>query len=599
MSKVALIKRPPERRVWILSILGVGAIWLSLHALGLHEFFFVIDDADLVLAPPLQTGFSLAALLSLFTPGNHIDFYPLRDLTYWFDIWFWNIHSSADAFGLRLQNFAWLLSSSVLVFLVLEHTTRKVTLAGVLAVLWLVHPIHSEFLMWGSARKDLIATTLTLASVLFVIKQRPGMGLLFWVMGLLGKSTYGLLPFVLLWGLPKGDSRRRWVWAGCVVSVINAALQSTIYRVYNDMRFDYETLNRIQGSAAALGRMVLGWFWNPLNAVDVENWGSWVSRNSQWIPVGVFVWLGFASIGLWVLKHRGRLSAFGFLGLSAVLIYLPISALIFPHRNFYSVRYAEPLFTVVVLALGLVLSQATLRSRVVMVLFAMTSLGIGVASVSEAKNWERSVLVFRKALRIDPDNPSLLRLLENELLNLRRWGRLTASEDQEISEIRARLATLCLTPQALARPDGLCFGHWLSRKSDDGLDAEVFRAPEPAIAYLREVNPKSADRWTLRLQFAEAIRGRGAPPLRSPEEQWVHSTQRLDHWFWLCIVKGPDQAAHQYAEWERARLVSARFFSDYVVGLRRLKTLSLEVRRQLDACVDIKKPRPSMKEDRG
>ena len=92
---------------------------LLIYAPGIPEPFFIIDDQLLIQAPQIQH-FSLAALKSIFTLGNNVDFYPLRDLSYVLD-WSWGGDLAANSTSVRLQNFFWFFASVLLIFGILRR----------------------------------------------------------------------------------------------------------------------------------------------------------------------------------------------------------------------------------------------------------------------------------------------------------------------------------------------------------------------------------------------------------------------------------------------------------------------------------------------
>jgi len=324
--------------MWLPLLLGLFTL-LTLYAPGLHEEFFNIDDRSLIAIPQVRAGFDFELLKTWFTPGAHIDFYPLRDISYWADVHcFGGDVGGADAIVFRLQNFAWVFTSAVALALILGHFLENLRIGVWISCFWFIHPIHSELLMWPSARKDCMALALGLISVVQYIKSYETekkrfafLALFFFVLSLLSKATFSLLPLcVPVVAIAMRDSRifkkqsvRVWLPA-LILGVAFAFFQSRFYTRVNDMRFFYPPTYRVQGAMTALGRIILGLILPRYNAVDVETWGDWVSRNLMFLPMGV-AFFG-ASLGLTIYAVGKRINALLYSMFGFWLLYLPVCA---------------------------------------------------------------------------------------------------------------------------------------------------------------------------------------------------------------------------------------------------------------------------------
>ncbi len=156
-------------RVFFVSFLIIFII-LIFYAPGLKASFYLVDDYDLVDIPQIRADFDFILLKTLFTKGYHIDFYPLRDISYWIDVhWLGATTSGEDGFVFRLQNIFWfftaLFSSGIILTLL---GVRKKLVFAALALIGL-NPVHGEMLMWISARKDVMAIAFFLLSTVFLL----------------------------------------------------------------------------------------------------------------------------------------------------------------------------------------------------------------------------------------------------------------------------------------------------------------------------------------------------------------------------------------------------------------------------------------------
>jgi tetratricopeptide (TPR) repeat protein len=115
----------------------------------------------------------------------------------------------------HLVNVALHLASTIILFLVLTRTTRRLWPCAFIAALFAVHPLHVESVAWIAERKDVLSGLfwmLTIAAYVFYV-ERPGIGrymLVFvcFALGLSAKPMLVTLPFALLlmdyWPLRRG-----------------------------------------------------------------------------------------------------------------------------------------------------------------------------------------------------------------------------------------------------------------------------------------------------------------------------------------------------------------------------------------------------------
>lgn len=186
---------------WILAsgllLLGIG---LLLYGPSIRYEFVELDDPLLILENPAAqslTWKNIATVFSTYDPELYI---PLTFVSYQIDA----AIGGLEPFVFHLHNLlhhvlnAWL-------FLMLAFLLTKNRMVGLLAgLLFLVHPIHTEAVMWVSGRKDLLSTTFFLGSLLLYILYKrektidtylKSLGA--FLLGLLSKVTVVSLPLVL------------------------------------------------------------------------------------------------------------------------------------------------------------------------------------------------------------------------------------------------------------------------------------------------------------------------------------------------------------------------------------------------------------------
>lgn len=145
---------------------------------------FIWDDIPLVTDNPLIKSplFVIEAFRHHLFPGEYSGHYrPVQTLSYIFDYLIWN----NDTFGYHLQNVVWHVLGGVLLFLLLQkllHSLDESTprfarwnagnVAWFLALLWVVHPVHSAAVDYIAGRADSLAFCFACGAWLLYLRAR-------------------------------------------------------------------------------------------------------------------------------------------------------------------------------------------------------------------------------------------------------------------------------------------------------------------------------------------------------------------------------------------------------------------------------------------
>ena len=466
------IKQNGNRRFKSAVLLATGILLANLITLGggLNEKFFPIDDGGLIPIPQIELPLNVNGLVSIATPGNHVDFYPLRDLSYYFDVHVLGGDlSGQDGSVYRIVNIV-LFSFLVGVLVWILETWVGIYIATGSVGLWAMHPIHAELMMWPAARKDGLAILLGAVAIAFFLTatERKGwrfplLSLTVWILSLLCKSSLAFLPQVALvafWLWPTLRKNRS-LWSAnllaIAISFVYGPFQSWFYSNVNDMRLFYSWDYRLRASITALGRMVSGWIIPSVNAVDVENWGTWADLNQSFFWVGIFVWLILLLILFHAIQTRNKIKILSIVAF--FVFYFPVAGLLFPHRNFYSVRYFEaPALAWLPLA---AITLRRLPHSLVKPIFWVTAALLLLATDNKSKDFSSNLAAIKKARAITPTNPALMSLERTELLNLKREEKLDLSGTERLRILENGLQKYCdddiIHP---GRNGDLCWTYW-------------------------------------------------------------------------------------------------------------------------------------------
>ncbi len=176
---------------------------------------FSVDDFQFVVNNPAVHGFSWGNLQAIFASvPNGIEFLPIKDLTYCFDVALFGVNPLA----LHLMNVVWYLLACGTLYLFLRRLLvwlqqGSPQLALVVTLLFVAHPMHVASVASISQRKDLVSATLLFMALNLYLRFRQsdksawyGLSLVLFALSLLAKATVMTMPLFLLalaWFAPK------------------------------------------------------------------------------------------------------------------------------------------------------------------------------------------------------------------------------------------------------------------------------------------------------------------------------------------------------------------------------------------------------------
>ncbi|MDD5751246.1 MAG: tetratricopeptide repeat protein [Candidatus Peribacteraceae bacterium] len=186
-----------------LRITGIG-ILLTLAVLmafgrSLWQGYAPIDDLWLLVQNPAIRGPTLQHLKTIFTTYDPELYIPLTYLSFQLNF----LVSGPDPWSYHLVNLLLHAANAFLVLLLIRRITGRAGIAFFCSMVFAVHPLMTETVVWLLARKDLLATFFSLSAILLSTAQpqtrtRYGMSLLCFFFALLSKPSAVTLPFILL-----------------------------------------------------------------------------------------------------------------------------------------------------------------------------------------------------------------------------------------------------------------------------------------------------------------------------------------------------------------------------------------------------------------
>lgn len=559
-----------KRHAQIVIALALTALFLVLLP-SYWTDFFLLDDGALTEAPSFNERHLLDKITGIFIPGRHVDYYPVRDLSALVDR---QICGPLNAGCHRLQS--WLLFA-VLIFLfhrVALLAGHLPTAALILTLAFLAHPLQVEFLLWLSARKDLLALIFALALTSLWLRQRAGEGApKRWTLTtllLLSKANYVFFPFVgeAVWR--KSAPGRRVLLSLTVTLALCAGLgwlHWNHYRQTTPVVFERNLSEKISLGLINIGKYATALAGFPDFRFSFDFGPAWVEAHFFPRILGLVVFLAGA-YWLW----RGRTSWPWIL----TALFLPVSGLLSGHLVVFASRYAAPLLPFALLALP------TKRKTVLIAVVAWSALLLLPSLHSQITLWSEPQALWEEHLRLSPDHlESRLNALQE---NRRIWlehhtdEKASALMNKHLSELERR----CPLDEATASLPLPCYYFRLSRLQSEK-DPEFrlltrLEALETTAGKLRPADQAHLARFhAKKMILLRRLRGE-RPPLEISDEflgvEGLASANSLN-WQTRCLAKGPENAKAYLEELRSRNLLAVATFRRAFVSLQRTHPESL------------------------
>lgn len=408
------------------ALVAVALVVLVFVAFGraVGNDFVTYDDDTYITANPLVLGGVTArGVIEAFTTFHAANWHPVTWLSHMLDV---------ELFGLdpgkhHLVGVALHALNAVLLFAAILMSTRRLWPAALVAALFAVHPLRVESVVWASERKDLLAGTFWLCTLLAWARygrtgrRRPWVAsIVFLFLGLLAKPMLVTLPFVLLlidrWPLQRlrDVTALRLVLeklphfglvvASCMVTSIAQERGGAISSL-GSLPF----VARLGNAALAVTSYVGATLWPqglaciyPLDVPPPEGAGRGLGLAAS-LAIAFVV---LSIVGAFVLRRRAPWFTTGWLWFIGSLV--PVAGLVQVGSQSHADRYTY-LPTIGLVLAGVFAADAWLRLRPEFVrpaLFGAAGavLALTFASVRQTATWRDSETLYRRALAVTDRN---------------------------------------------------------------------------------------------------------------------------------------------------------------------------------------------------
>jgi tetratricopeptide (TPR) repeat protein len=394
--------------------IGILAMVVGVYLPSLQYAFYPnLDDGRLILNNPVVTNFPEHAT-QIFTEFVYGLYHPITTLSFVMDYQLFG----TDPFGYRLHNLLLHLINCILVFLFVKNITQNKNISLFTSLLFGLHPMHVESVIWISERKDVLFTLFLLLSLITYqknkISQRVYLKILvfvFFLLSLLSKATAAVLPIllVLLDYLTEKKFTWKYIWikwpyflTSLVFGMVNIKAQNSIDFI-QPIAYNYTFLQLI-----SLPVYAFVWYISQLFVpigMAAKHLYPRVLENQ--IAVTYYLgWIGIILVAFVAYKFRkNKLFIAGILFYASSILLL---VKIIPTGNdIVSERYSYVPYIGLGIAVGsIVIPWLEQKKDYFMIsFFALLAMVWGVFTFQQSKHWENETTIWSRVIETEPELP--------------------------------------------------------------------------------------------------------------------------------------------------------------------------------------------------
>lgn len=414
----------------VLVFFGIGVHLPALTGEMLWDDVALVKDNPLIRSPVLI----LEAFRHYLFPDAYAGHYrPIQTISYIFDYFFWN----TEAFGYHLSNVVWHVLSGVAFYYLLrrilgslagslpdssfwERYGGRSTVAFLLALIWLIHPVHSAAVDYISGRADSLAFFFAATGWLLYLRARElsslsirrlfyGLAATFALFSLCSRESGALwiLMFLLyLFAFEKMPSRRKLVTsATCVVVML---IYTGLRQLPEDHYQNARSPGWTPGVRGVLMLRALGDYgrllafpsrlhvertvFDPALLHSPEGWRNAIA--SQCLTVLGMVVLGILLVGA---HRKGAGQPARVFGVSWFLLtYLPTSNLFDLNATVAEHWLYLPSVGFIIFLAGVLVDLGASYQRLAITFACLAVTGLGARSVIRSSDWVDAETFFRR-----------------------------------------------------------------------------------------------------------------------------------------------------------------------------------------------------------
>ena len=202
-KKIVMFIRSKRFSFLLLLILAITSLAIFWPALG-HDFLRNWDDTKYVVENPIIRGLTIENLTTAFKTSVLWNYAPIHMVSYMLDYEIWGLR----AFGFIFTNILLHAANGILFYLLLKRLSGEKVWALFASLIFLLHPVQVESVVWVSQRKNVLAMFFFLVAFYLYtwVREREEevdirlyfLSLFAFTLSLLSKSIIVVFPIVLL-----------------------------------------------------------------------------------------------------------------------------------------------------------------------------------------------------------------------------------------------------------------------------------------------------------------------------------------------------------------------------------------------------------------
>lgn len=413
----------------------VGFLLLAFLVFGasLQFGFSVIDDYLLVVQNVYVHGLTIPNIVHAFTSFDPELYIPFTLLSFQLNY----VLGGLNAGIYHFTNIVLHAGSATLVFWILKKCTDKTWVQIIGALLFLLHPINTEAVVWVAGRKDVLSTFFALLSVgFFITSSRQEwrsdekniemrarffarifhpyfLSILFFLFALLSKVSVLTLPLalILLEVFRRSDETLLASSRKALRSVAPFLLLSILFgiialfgkeRVVGDSSFIETLLMATKSTMFYVQKLFVP---TGLNPVYPYSDAITITSIDFWLPLGLFLVLT-GLLFRYYKRHRWPL----FVWLAYIILLSPTflnyqkGGIAYFAVDRYAYLSLIPIFILIALGIGELHEKLWRHRPIVMGASAALVLTLGILTVMQVQTWRSDEVLLKRSIKLYPDN---------------------------------------------------------------------------------------------------------------------------------------------------------------------------------------------------
>lgn len=387
-------------------MLGFILYWKALS----FEFLINFDDDKLITQSTANLHLNAESIHTLFTESVFGLYHPITSLS-------WAIEHQLYGFNSKwfhFSNILWHLLNTILVYFLSKHYLKRNDWSLLVSLLFVLHPMHTENIVWLSARKDLVYGCFFLLALLSYIAFLKKRKILFYVFmclcfiaSLFSKSNAVVFPAILI--LVDLYENQSFKWKFILNKLPLFALSALFVYITLKTQEEAGFINSFEGEYSILDRFFMGVyslsyylfrFLFPFDLSPKNLYPSKINGSLPWLYYAAPFFLAFMSYMIYKIGKKEKLVWFG--AAFFLIIILPVLKIIPTGNDIVSNRYTY--LPYLGLYMGFILYVFKCSSKPLYYFLPVWFIAMFFYAYSYQENYKNSYQLWSKIIEENDDN---------------------------------------------------------------------------------------------------------------------------------------------------------------------------------------------------